>query len=209
MTKQRFLAAIAAILALAIPNLAAALPGYLTDSSGTIVRNNFGECWHTSQWTPELAVVGCDGKVAEPVAEPAPPPPPPPPPPPKVEQTTLGADTFFEFDRSNLSPEAVAVLDEFVSRLGAYDEMGTVQITGHADRIGSEAYNVDLSLRRAQSVEQYLIDRGAVSPDNIQVRGLGESQPRVMCDEMPRAALIECLAPNRRADIQVDVKRVR
>jgi len=172
------------------------------------VHNNFGECWHTSQWTPELAVIGCDGKVAEPMAEPAPPPPPPPPMP-KVERASLDASVFFEFDRANVNPDAVEVLDDLMSRMGAYDEIGAVSVTGNADRIGSDAYNIDLSLRRAQSVEQYLLDHHAVSSGNAQLRGLGESQPRVMCDDMSRMALIECLAPNRRVDITVDVKRMR
>jgi OOP family OmpA-OmpF porin len=207
MHKNRFTAAIAAMLVMAIPTLASALPGYLTDSQGVIVRNNFGECWHTSQWTPELAVVGCDGKIAEPVAmaEPAPPPPPML----RVERTTLSASVYFDFDRANLDSAAVQVLDDLSSRAKGYDEIGTVEVTGNADRIGSDAYNVDLSVRRAQSVEGYLLDHQTAPAGAIQVRGLGESQPKVSCDEMPRTALIECLAPNRRVDIDVEVKRMR
>ncbi len=49
------------------------IPGYLTDSRGTVVRSGFGDCWHTSDWTPALAtVVGCDGVLAKAVPVPAP-----------------------------------------------------------------------------------------------------------------------------------------
>lgn len=49
------------------------VPGYLTDSRGTIVRSGFGDCWHTSDWTPALAtVVGCDGVLAKAAPVPAP-----------------------------------------------------------------------------------------------------------------------------------------
>ena len=63
--KTRLLAAFATLVFTG-PALAAGVPGYLTDSQDAIVHNNYGECWHTGSWTPEMAVVGCDGKVAEP-----------------------------------------------------------------------------------------------------------------------------------------------
>jgi len=206
--KTRFLAAFA-MLALTGPALAGGVPGYLTDSQGAIVHNNYGECWHTGIWTPEMAVVGCDGKVAE--APPAPPPPPAPmPAPPKVERSTLSADVLFDFDRANLKPDAVEALDNLASQLKSYDDIEAVRITGHADRIGSDAYNLRLSQRRAEAVKAYLLRQQAVSADEIELQGVGESQPVVGCEGVkPRTALIKCLAPNRRAVIDVDVQRTQ
>ena len=185
----------------------AGVPGYLTDNQGEIVHNNYGECWHTSIWTPEMAVVGCDGKVAE--AAPAPEPMPMPEPR-KIESVTLSADALFDFDRADLKPGAIEALDNLVSQIKGYDDVEMVHITGHADRIGSDAYNMRLSQRRAESVKGYLLRQGAISADKIEARGVGETQPVVACDDVRgRSALIKCLAPNRRVVIDVDVKRMQ
>lgn len=80
------LAIIAAVLA--APSVAFAADGYLMGSDGSVVRGANGECWHTSTWTAEMAIIGCDGKTAPPPKRPAPPPPPPPvvaPPPPDAD----------------------------------------------------------------------------------------------------------------------------
>jgi OOP family OmpA-OmpF porin len=187
------------------PALAAGVPGYLTDSQDAIVHNNYGECWHTGSWTPEMAVVGCDGKVAE--AAPAPEPMPAPR---EIQEVTLSADALFAFDRADLKPGAVEALDNLVSQIKGYDDVERVRITGHADRIGSDAYNMRLSQRRAESVKGYLVRQGAISADKIEAQGVGESQPVVACEGVKkRAALIKCLAPNRRVVIDVDVKKMQ
>src|SRR5262245_44391797 len=80
---------------------------------------------------------------------------------------------LFDFDKSNINAAGQAVIDQI---LAAAKTMGTVNIsaTGHADRAGSEAYNMALSLRRADSVRAALI-AGGVSADAITVAGRGES----------------------------------
>src|SRR5215468_1020001 len=84
---------------------------------------------------------------------------------------------LFDFDKSNINAAGQAVIDEV---LAAVKKMGTVNIsaTGHADRSGSESYNMALSLRRADAVREALI-AGGVSPDTITVAGRGESEPAV------------------------------
>jgi outer membrane protein OmpA-like peptidoglycan-associated protein/opacity protein-like surface antigen len=115
-----------------------------------------------------------------PPAEPAPPPPeptPPPPPPPAVVCTPGPYIVFFEWDKSNITPEASGILDNAVS---AYQNCGNAQVmlAGHADRSGSATYNVGLSQRRADSVRAYLTGRGI--PDGvISSEAFGESRPRV------------------------------
>jgi OOP family OmpA-OmpF porin len=84
---------------------------------------------------------------------------------------------LFDFDRSNINQAGQAVIDQVLADAA---KMGGVRIsaTGHADRSGSEDYNMALSLRRADSVREALI-AGGVSPDAITVAGRGESEPAV------------------------------
>jgi OOP family OmpA-OmpF porin len=84
---------------------------------------------------------------------------------------------LFDFDKSNITADGQAVIDKVVAAAG---KMGTVNIsaTGHADRSGSESYNMALSLRRADAVRAALI-AGGLSGDAITVAGRGESEPAV------------------------------
>lgn len=87
---------------------------------------------------------------------------------------TLG-DVLFETNRSELKPGATRGLDQLAEALRT-DDRGSVAIEGHTDATGSREHNVDLSLRRAQSVQSYLIGRG-VNPQRITVRGMGPDFP--------------------------------
>jgi OmpA-OmpF porin, OOP family len=84
---------------------------------------------------------------------------------------------LFDFDKSNINAAGQAVIDEVIA---AAKKMGTVNIsaTGHADRAGSETYNMALSLKRADSVRAALI-AGGIAADAITVAGRGESEPAV------------------------------
>lgn len=136
--------------------------------------------------------------------EPAPAPvaPAPPPPLPVVAPLRLSADALFAFDSANLSAAGRTKLDEFVQDLRASNAAQTLNIIGYTDRIGSDAYNMDLSRRRAQSVRNYLVQRG-IPAAAIHAEGHGNSAPLVQCDEAAGAALLDCLAPNRRVEIVV------
>jgi outer membrane protein OmpA-like peptidoglycan-associated protein len=116
----------------------------------------------------------------EPTPEPAPVPPPPPepappsPPPPCVAGPFM---VFFDWDRDEITPQASAILDNAAS---AYQTCGQAQvmIAGHADRSGSDQYNVGLSQRRAANVRSYLAGRGI--PDGVMTtEAFGESRPLV------------------------------
>ncbi len=117
------------------------------------------------------------------VAPPPPPPvevapPPPAPAPAPVVQCTPGPYiVFFEWDRSDITPEASSILDNAVSQ---YQSCGNAQVmlAGHADKSGSASYNVGLSQRRADSVRSYLTSRG-VGDGVISSEAFGESRPRV------------------------------
>ena len=173
-------------------------------------------CWRTGYWTPAMAIIECDPdlvpKPAPPAAAPpAPPPPPPPPPPPAapcLQKTTLSSETLFDFDKYALKPEGIAAIDrDVIAKLRDVQRLELVLVTGHTDRIGTQAYNQRLSERRADAVRDYLVSKG-VPKDKIETLGMGKTQPlpNVVCNQpypKERKALIACLAPNRRVEIEV------
>jgi OmpA-OmpF porin, OOP family len=119
----------------------------------------------------------------EPAAPPPPPPapeaapPPPPPPPPAVVCSPGPFIVFFEWDKSDITPEASSILDNAVTQ---YQNCGNAQVmlAGHADKSGSASYNVGLSQRRADAVRGYLTSRG-IGDGVISTQAFGESRPRV------------------------------
>ena len=115
------------------------------------------------------------------VAPPPPPPRPPvvqaPPPPPAPTCNRGPYIVFFDWDQSDITPEAAQVLDNARS---AYQNCGSasVMLAGHTDLSGTDAYNIGLSERRNESVREYLSARGI--PDaRISSQAFGESRPRV------------------------------
>lgn len=116
------------------------------------------------------------------------------------ERITLSGDATFAFDSAELSATGRASLDRLAAQLKAHNP-NHIGITGHTDRLGSLAYNLDLSLRRAKSVRDYLAAAG-VPAARMQVRGMGASEPVADCPELPRAQLIQCLAADRRVVIE-------
>lgn len=103
----------------------------------------------------------------------------------------------FAFDSAELDASGRLVLDAWVLQA---DKTQAIRITGHADRLGPEPYNVILSRRRAEVVKQYLTDKG-MKADNLDVQARGEAAPVVRCKGGPTPATKECLAPNRRVEI--------
>ncbi len=114
-----------------------------------------------------------------PVAPPPPPPaePTPPPPPPAPVCSPGPFIVFFEWDKSDVTPEAAAILDGAIAQ---YQNCGSakVMLAGHADKSGSPAYNVGLSQRRNDSVQAYLTAH-SIPAGVITSEAFGESRPRV------------------------------
>jgi outer membrane protein OmpA-like peptidoglycan-associated protein/opacity protein-like surface antigen len=84
---------------------------------------------------------------------------------------------FFDWDKSDITPEAASILDNAISN---YQNCGNAQVmlAGHADRSGAASYNVGLSQRRADAVKAYMTARG-IGADKIGTEAFGESKPRV------------------------------
>ena len=98
---------------------------------------------------------------------------------PQLVQNRITAEdsVLFDFDRSELLPPALAELRELVAEIRELDIVGPIEVTGHTCDIGTETYNQGLSERRASSVRDFLV-RSGISPDDIDVRAAGESEPR-------------------------------
>jgi OOP family OmpA-OmpF porin len=170
-------------------------------------------CYRTGYWAPSMAIEQCDPDLVPkpppppPVAPQPPPPPPPPapPPPPQVQKITLASKALFDFDKAVLKPEGKAAIDsEIISKLSQVQKLELVLVTGHTDRIGTQQYNQKLSERRADAVRDYLVSKG-VPKDKIETLGMGKTQPvpGVVCTMKQTKALIACLAPNRRVEVEV------
>ncbi|MBA3004765.1 MAG: OmpA family protein [Desulfurivibrio sp.] len=141
------------------------------------------------------------------VAEPVPAPIVVPPPAPRFQKYTLSVTELFGFDSAELQMSQPK-LDEIATALMNDSTIDDVLIVGYTDRIGSEKYNQKLSERRAEAVKKYLVDKG-VKADRLTAKGKGEANPIVDCKGKKNVVLINCLAPNRRVEIeQITVKRL-
>jgi outer membrane protein OmpA-like peptidoglycan-associated protein len=100
----------------------------------------------------------------------------------KVERVGEGivvefaSNVLFGFDRSDLSTDAKANLDKLVTVLNEYMDTN-IEIQGHTDDKGTEAYNQGLSERRAKTVSDYLVNK-AIASSRVTVKGFGETVPK-------------------------------
>jgi OOP family OmpA-OmpF porin len=81
----------------------------------------------------------------------------------------------LEFDSDKLTKPAEVILNDVADTLAAYPDV-TVEVQGHTDSLGTDAYNLGLSERRSNAVKRYLAGRGVVG-DRLRPVGYGESQP--------------------------------
>ena len=126
----------------------------------------------------------------------------------KTERIELAADALFTFNKAgvaDLLPAGKQQLDELAATLTVdYIELEAIRLTGHTDRLGSDAYNQRLSEQRAHTVKMYLHSQG-LNPSLITVEGKGEAEPVVSCGQTrdTTQALTVCLQANRRVEIEV------
>jgi outer membrane protein OmpA-like peptidoglycan-associated protein len=110
----------------------------------------------------------------------------------------------FEYKKSNLTPAIRAKLDsDVVPKLKDFSDVRYLNISGHTDNIGSASYNQRLSERRANAVRTYLVSHGA-DASKIEIYGFGKTLPAKSCPgEGKKKERKDCLAPNRRVQIEV------
>jgi peptidoglycan-associated lipoprotein len=92
------------------------------------------------------------------------------------------SNILYEYDRADLLPESMVALDRLVETLN--DNLNiTIELGSHSDARGTDTYNENLSQRRAQSVVNYLIEKG-IAPDRLTAKGYGKSTPKVVDEQM-------------------------
>ena len=127
-----------------------------------------------------------------------------------LTRVSLSADSLFDFDKSAIKPAGRLSLDRMAGDLRGVN-YESVQVTGHTDRLGSPEYNAALSSRRAAAVKDYLVQSGAVPAQKIEVHGAGEAKPVTNAADCrgktQTKALIACLAPDRRVDVEIQGTR--
>ena len=172
----------------------AAGPEHYLSTPRAVAVDSQGECWVDSYWTEANAVAECHPNLVN--IEVA-----------TVEEVVLGkrevnlsAKTLFAFDEAELTMEGKQTLDA-VAGSAAEVPNQTIRITGHTDRLGPLEHNKDLSVRRAQAVQEYLSAKG-LSASNMEIAGVGPAEPVVTCEGDRGQALIDCLAPNRRTVVE-------
>ena len=158
------------------------------NATGISWKNGDGTlCWRDASWTPATAAKGCDGFLAPKAAAPKS----------SVTQSkiTLQADTLYDFDKATLKAEGMATLDKIARDLSKI-KLEVIIAVGNTDSVGTDAYNMALGQRRAQSVKAYLTTKG-VDGSRIYTESKGKSNP------VASNATAEGRAKNRRTDIEV------
>jgi OOP family OmpA-OmpF porin len=159
--------------------------------------------------SPEPAPLAQDEDAMQADTELEPAPPPAAEPAPSLARVTLNADADFDFDKAELRASGRAKLDQLAAQLRTM-EYGSVNVVGHADRIGSQQYNHHLSLLRAQAVKDYLVSQ-QIDRERIETQGVGASQPLTRpqdCEGLKKKALVNCLQPDRRVEVDAEGTKV-
>ncbi len=185
--------------------------GYAIDSNGNVVRDSWGRCVRTIEWTPETEIARCEGKeevviveevavvpepepvvaVVAPVIAPAPVVKPAP----KTIPTIAAFRGFFDTNSAILKSSAKHDLDIYADFMKANPET-RIRITGHTDSTGEASYNQQLSEKRANAAKAYLVKKG-IAEDRMETHGAGETSP--ISDNSTR----DGRAHNRRVEVEL------
>lgn len=88
----------------------------------------------------------------------------------------LSEPVYFEVGKPDIKAASYPILDALAAKLTADNRIGLVEIQGHTDSRGADAYNLQISEKRAKAIETYLVDKG-VSPKRLRAKGYGETRP--------------------------------
>lgn len=115
---------------------------------------------------------------------------------------TVSGTVLFDFDRADLRPEAIEILEQILAAMQERGHTGLIEVAGHTDSVGDAAYNYDLSIRRATGVALWFRER-VPAEQEIGALGYGETQP-IAPNTLPDGSDDEVgRAQNRRVEIIV------
>jgi len=173
-------------------------------AGGNAIRTGLNECLRLGGWSDDGTIDACEGveaKVAE--VEPEPEPAPEAPAAPKepiITTATLGAEALFDTNQSSLNAASEQSLADLLVQLEKFQEISDIEVVGHTDSRGTDEYNQQLSVARAESVQAFL---AAAYPNvNISSSGQGETSP-VATNSTPEGRQL-----NRRVEVQVTAKSI-
>lgn len=181
----------AALLAVASASVASAadFQDKAVDKSGKAIVDARGNCVYT-KWTSKDNACTPGQMVKKPLQL-------------SREERTV----YFDFNKSTIKASEKGKLDALVKAVKGAKEVESVDIVGHADKIGTTGYNNALSRKRAEAVRSYIAKSG-VKIRNVDLRAVGESQSVTNCpDSLPRAERIACLAEDRRVEVELNVAK--
>lgn len=170
--------------ALCSPAQAGSAKDVVYDKYGNFVLSTFGDCVRT-KWAAAHDKCAAEPEKAAPVRT-------------YMKEHNRSYLVFFDWDHYNLTDDAKSIIAELIDRTDGAAK-AQFDIVGHADRSGSDAYNIRLSQKRANSVKQQLIRLGAIA-GNIALDWKGESAPLVPTEDGIREP------QNRRASISVSTQ---
>lgn len=129
--------------------------------------------------------------------------------PPAPRNVVFSTDSLFDFGKATVKPAGKQDLDRFAADLRGAD-FDVITVTGHTDRIGSHTSNMKLSARRAEAVKAYLVESAGIPADQIVTRGVDGAEPVTQpgdCEGTKATkALIDCLQPDRRVEVEVTAR---
>ncbi len=115
----------------------------------------------------------------------------------------LPGDILFDFDKSDVRPDAEETLSQVVTVINQYPG-SDITVLGHTDSKGSDSYNMKLSDDRAKSVRSWLINDGKIDQERIIAKGLGETQPAAENQNPDGSDNPEGRQQNRRVEIVIE-----
>jgi OOP family OmpA-OmpF porin len=195
--------AAASVLALGFATSAFANPAQDVVINGSakqpIRSERFGNCVLT-KWNANSDICAPAQKAAVVVPAPAPEP-----------VTKLAREQLtilFPFNKATLTPDSKAKLNAIADAVNRSPHVTRVGIVGYTDQIGTNSYNNKLSENRAKSTKAYLDTRMRLDSSIVGLRGLGKENPVADCAKVKkRAAKIECMAPDRRTEIEFEFQK--
>lgn len=143
-------------------------------------------CWVHGAGGEQLVMVEEVVEEPVPMAEPA-------------EAVRVELDVKFDFDKAQVKPESYGDIKNLADFMGQYPQTTTV-VEGHTDSVGSDAYNQNLSERRANAVRDVLVNQYGVGAERVNAVGYGESRP--VADNATDSGR----AVNRRVEAEVEAR---